>query len=62
MVTLTKIVPLAALQVGVIFIAAVLWREARCDERRRRWVRNLQSLLHDAESVQKEEDHFTRAA
>jgi hypothetical protein len=51
----------AALLVGVIAIAAVLWLEARRDEQRRRLVKRLESVLND-EGVRAAEDQLKRAA
>lgn len=52
----------AALLVGVIAIAAVLWLEARRGEQRRRLVKRLESLLNDEGVRRAAEDQLERAA
>jgi hypothetical protein len=52
----------AALLVGVIAIAAVLWLEARRDEQRRRLVKRLESVLNDEGVRRAAEDQLKRAA
>jgi hypothetical protein len=50
------------MQGGLIAIVAVLWIELRREERRRRLVRNLQSVLTDEDLGRSKEDHLKRAA
>ena len=55
-------VPYAAVQAGVILIAAVLWFDFSNEDRRRRLVRNLQSVLNYGEENREEKKPFRRAA
>ena len=54
--------PYAVVQVGVTWIAAVLWRDLRREERRRRLLLNLKSVLNDEQLCPTDEKYFTRAA
>ena len=57
MVALWSAAPFAAIQFGVISIAAVLWLELRREERRLRLVRSLQTML-DNETVDRQGENF----
>jgi hypothetical protein len=52
----------AALQVGVISIAAVLWRDLAREQRRRWLLQNLETVLNEEKLDSKGEKFFTRAA
>jgi len=62
MLTIARLPFFAALLAGVIAIAAVLWLEARRDERRRRFMKRLESVLNDETSRRAAEDQLKRAA
>jgi hypothetical protein len=62
MVALSSAAPFAAVQFGVLSIAAVLWSELHREERRRRRLRNVQTQLEDIDLRRSGEDHFKRAA
>ena len=62
MLAITRLPLFATLLVGVFTIAAVLWLEARRDERRRRLIKRLESLLGDGPSRGTGEDQLQRAA
>jgi len=62
MLTIARLPFFAALLAGVIAIAAVLWLEARRDERRRRFMKRLESVLNDETSRSAAEDQLKRAA
>jgi hypothetical protein len=52
---------LAAMSIGVVAIAAVLWLEMRRDGRRRRLVQNVASILRE-EDPRRGEEQFKRVA
>ena len=62
MLTIARLPFFAALLSGVIAIAAVLWLEARRDERRRHFMKRLESVLNDETSRRAAEDQLKRAA
>ena len=62
MLAVTRLPIFAALLVGAIAIAAALWLEARRDERRRRFMKRLESVLNDQGCRRAEEDQLKRAA
>ena len=62
MLAVTRLPLFAALLAGAIAIAAALWLEARRDERRRRFMKRLESVLNDQGSRRAEEDQLKRAA
>jgi hypothetical protein len=62
MLTIARLPFFAALLAGVIAIAAVLWLEARRDERRRHFMKRLESVLNDETSRSAAEDQLKRAA
>jgi len=62
MLNLPGIVVLAAMQVGVISIAATLWFELRREERRLRLVRKVESALHEENVRRPGEEYFKRVA
>lgn len=62
MLALSGAAPFATLQIGVIGIAAVLWLESHREERRRRPIRNLQSVLDDDDLRRSKREHWKRAA
>jgi hypothetical protein len=51
-----------AMLIVVISMAGALWREARRDRRRRRLVRNVESILRDEGFDLSEENHLKRVA
>jgi hypothetical protein len=62
MLAVTRHPLFAALLVGAIAISAALWLEARRDERRRRLMKRLESVLNDEGSRRAAEDQLKRAA
>jgi len=62
MVAIPRVVAFAALLVGVISIAVALWLESRRDQRRRRLVRNIESILSDEDFCRSGEKQFKRVA
>jgi hypothetical protein len=62
MLGLPGIVAFAAMQFGVISIAATLWLELRREERRLRLVRKVESVLHEEDFCRPGEAYFKRVA
>jgi len=62
MMAIPRVVAFAGLLVGVMSIAAALWLELRRDDRRRRLVRSVESILNDGEFDRSGEEHFKRVA
>jgi hypothetical protein len=62
MLAVTRLLWFAALWIGVISIAAALWLEFHRDERRRRLVKNIQSVLSGQDVQAPAETRLDRAA
>jgi hypothetical protein len=62
MLAIPRIAAFLAMLLGVISIAGVLWREARRDQRRRRLVRHVESILRDEDFSLSGEKHLKRVA
>lgn len=64
MADLPHLAMFAAMQSGVVAIAAVLWLDIRLAElQRRQWLlRNLEAALQDEGTCHNAEDYLTRAA
>ena len=62
MLSMPRILAFAAMLIGLVSVAATLWLELRRNERRRRLVRSIESVLVDEDFRRSEEKVFKRVA